>query len=164
MAAPTRYPSGVSVANRGSNVTIEAPFKQLIIPISFADGTTANDTGFQLPANSIIWPVVVVNVRALEATGTTKTIDIGLVTGSGQELTKGLSVASTGLVKASVLKGSITLGDSLTVDSGVGADVATGAEIGILTTALNVNWTPGSADFAELEADIILYYQEVRSV
>ncbi len=161
MASPTRLTSGIWAGPTG--LITEAPIRQISIPIDFSQGTTATNTSFTFPANAIVWPVVVLFVRALEATGTTKTIDVGISGGSGQEIAKEISVASNGLVKATVSKTGPTLGDTFTVDSGVGADVATGAEISVVLGGATVNWTPGSADFAELKADIHLFYQEARS-
>ena len=167
MASPTRFPSGVSVANRGSEILTEAPIKQAIIPIKASDGTAENVTSFVLPQNAVVLPNVLLNVRKAEVTGTTKTINVGTNSGAGGDADGygvGLDVATTGLKKATLLKGGVTLGALLFVDSGVAADVANAPEVDISSGGRAVSWTPASVNFAELEADIILEYREVRLV
>lgn len=161
MASPTRSTSGIWAGPTG--LITEAPIKQISIPIDFSDGTTANNTSFTFPPNAIVWPVVVLFVRAQEVTGTTKTINVGVTTGNGDDIAKGISVAASGLVKATLLKGNVTLGPGLQVDGGVGADTANVPEINVAWGGLTVTWAPGSADYAELKADIHLFYQEARS-
>lgn len=161
MASPTRSTSGIWAGPTG--LITEAPIKQISIPIDFSDGTTTNTTAFKFPPNTILWPVVLVFVRVAEATGTTKTINVGVTGGNGDDIVKGLSVASTGLVKATLAKAGPTLGQLLNVDGGVGADVATVPEIDVTSGGKDVTWAPGSANFAELKADIHLFYQEMRS-
>jgi len=182
MASPVRFPSGVSVSNRGTSIKRESILRSMVIPINFADGTTETDTTFNLPDTSIIEDVLV-NVITAEATGTTKTIDVGLLSsetgGDANGFAAAVSVASTGLVRP---EGTFTAGANETYLSAntrgvllatalAGADTATDvgtyAEKPHLTdslTAKSVSWTPGSTNFAELDAQIIILFREFRLV
>ncbi len=109
----SRFPGGIGVANRkyydtlnnvnGTSPSTETVLREMVIPISYLDGTAEVPTNFKFNT-----PVVVqscyLRVRTAEATGTTKTIKIGTATAdSGNPLVfiNGASVASTGLVTAS---------------------------------------------------------------
>ncbi len=163
MAQPTRLPGGLSVTNRGSNIQKEVVFNRRSIPISFADGTTETATGFSLPTDAIVHNVFLY-VKTAEATGTTKTIDVGTQGTSNDPdgYLDGVDVSSTGLVKGTLLNTGQTLGLLLTADEdGAGAlvpepDISAGGD--------EISWTPGSSDFAELEAEIIVEYEEVKDV
>ncbi len=104
-------------------------FKQIIeIPITLVASATEQSTGVILPTRCVVTSTIV-NVFTAEATGTTKTIDVGLLAGGGADLANDVSVASTGFV----------VGESGVVGSGD-----------------EVTYTLGSADYAELEAVILL--------
>lgn len=158
----SRFPSGLSASNKGSQIFTEVVRKSRIIPIDFADGTSETDTSFTLPTYAIVRNVLV-RVKTAEATGTTKTIDVGTNTSGVSDdpdgFLDGISVASTGLVGPTLVSTGQTRGALLRDDEdGAGAlvpnvDVSSGGAV--------VSWTPGSADFAELEADIIIEYDEV---
>lgn len=157
----TRLNKGLSVTNRGSAITTNVVNLTRVIPISYSAGTSENETAFALPASAIVKNVYL-RVKTAEATGGTKTIDVGTLStdsGDADGFLDGVSVASTGLVKGTLDNAGQTLGALLTVDSdGAGAlvpenDIASGGKV--------ITWTPGSNDFAELEADIIVEYQQV---
>lgn len=127
-----------------------------------ADGSET-DTGTDLPSDAIVTDVLL-NVTTPESTGTTKTIDVGLLSGESNGdadgFLDGVSVASAGWVKGTLASGGQTLGALLRTDeSGSSAFVP---EPHIIDTAVSVSYTAGSADFAELEAD--LYVRYLRAV
>jgi len=160
----TNFPNGISVSNKGSAIRSKLVEKSLVIPIKFGDGTTETATGFILPTNCIVKPEIVINVRVAEATGGTKTIDFGTDSGDSGDadgFANGVSVAATGLVKTTIVDGGVTLGAKLFVESGTGADVANAPEIDVSQGGKELTWTPGSNDFAELDADIIITYMEI---
>jgi hypothetical protein len=182
MANGTNFPTGISVANRDRTLSsqVNRVLKTKMIRIAFGDGTTETDTGFDLPSNGFVRDVWI-NVVTAEATGGTKTIDIGLLAsesgGDADGFADALSVAATGLVRAGV---TTTTGLNETYYSAntrgvmlsdflVGTDAA--SDFGLYTehphimgsvTARSISWTPGSADFAELVADIAIVYEEIR--
>lgn len=132
------------------------------------------DTGWDLPANSIVLDVFV-NVTTAEATGTTKTLDVGLLSsesgGDADGFLDGVSVASTGIVRgaATYTNGvnqnyisARTLG-VLLWDGLDGTDEAGDAGTGnptyhVVGTAKSVSYTAGSNDFAEFRGDIYIVY------
>ena len=69
------------------------------------------------------------DVETEETTGTTKTVSVGLVGGTGAEFLSGESVAAAGPV---------------------------GTPIGVAYSAANISYTLGSADFAELDATLVI--------
>ena len=125
-----------------------------------ADGNETR-TGWSLPANAVVKNVWL-NVGTAEATGTTKTINVGTDStdsGDADGYLTGVSVAGTGLVKGTLLNSGQTLGALLQVDEdGSGAVVP---EIDIASGGKEITYTAGSADFAELVADIYIEYIEV---
>lgn len=143
------------------------------IAIAHSDGTAETDTGWDIPANAAVLDVLV-HVTTAEATGATKTIDVG-TDGSGSNdpdgFVDGLSVAATGWKRpAPTLSGSpvifadATQGDLLwTVAAGTNADDRGAAmQFPDLTSGgESLTWTPGSADFAELHAEIYVLYVEL---
>lgn len=181
MSNGTNFPSGLSTTTRDLGVSINLVRKSRIIRINFADGTTETDTTFNLPSNGFVRDVYI-NVVTAEATGGTKTIDIGLLSsetgGDADGFADGISVAATGIVRPGV---TTTTGLNETYYSAntrgvmlsdflVGTDAA--SDFGIYTehphiiasvTAKSISWTPGSNDFAELVADIVIEYDEIRA-
>ena len=182
MANPVRFPSGVSVSNRGSGVNRELVLKHLVIPIGYGDGTTENDTTQNLPSTAIVEDVLV-NVTTAEATGGTKTLDVGLLSsetgGDANGFVAAVDVSSTGLKRP---EGTFTAGTNETylsantrgvllatalLGSNTATDVGTYAEKPFLTdsvTAKSVSWTPGSTDWAEFAGEIIIMYREVNTL
>jgi len=133
------------------------------INVTFAAGTGENDTGWDLPAiGSAIILGVFVNVNTAEATGATKTVDIGTLStdsGDADGFLDGVDVSSTGLVKGTLASGGQTLGAYLRVDESGGGVLV--PEPSVAYGSVSVTWTPGSADFAELDMDILINYVEI---
>ena len=133
---------------------------------------------FTLPTYAIVVDAFVL-VTTAEATGATKTLDVGTSTVSNDPdgFLDGVSVAATGIVKATatyttgsneVYFASSTYGDLLAPTQVAGTDLAT--DVGtyyeekndITSLGAVVSATPGSlADFAELVADVYVVYVEL---
>lgn len=118
-------------------------------------------TGWSLPAKAIVKKVWV-DVTTAEATGATKTIDVG-TDGSGSNdpdgFLNGVSVAVTGVKKGTLVNGGQTLGALLSVDEdGAGALVP---EEDITSGGDTITYTAGSADFAEFRGTIYIQYVEI---
>lgn len=124
-------------------------------------GTTEAPLTFTLPARSIV-TAVYLNVITAEATGTTKTLDIGTATadsGDPDGFLDGISVAATGVIRGTLLSSGQTLGALLRADeSGAGVLVP---EPYVNAAAKRVSVTAASANFAELVADLIIEYKEI---
>lgn len=118
------------------------------------------DSGWDLPADSVVTGVFV-NVRTAEATGTTKTLDVGLLSsesgGDADGLLDGISVAATGIKRGSLASTGQTLGALLREDEG-GTGELVPASGHIVGTAKSVTYTAGSNDFAEFRGDIYITY------
>jgi len=147
-------------------------------PIVRAAATTAQDTGFDLPTKGIVLGVYV-DVKTAEATGGTKTLDVGLAAGeAGGDLDgflDGVSVASIAVVQGLVTRttgsnevyfASSTRGllmASLTAGTDNAEDVGTYYEFPHVLngTAKSLVYAFGSNDFAELVADIWVHYLDL---
>lgn len=128
-----------------------------------SDGSE-QDTGFDLPSGAIVRDVFL-DVGTAESTGTTKTIDVGLLSsesgGDADGFLDGISVASTGIVYPTLDSGGQTLGALLSADEdGAGALVPESFNADSVTAA-SVSFTAASANFAELVADIVIVYDVV---
>lgn len=156
----------------GANIKIKK------LPVAFVASSAEQDTGWDLPANSLVLDVFV-QVTTVEATGTTKTIDVGLLSGeSGGDadgFLDGVSVATTTGIKRGIP--TITTGSNETffasTTRGVllsqffaGTDVA--ADSGtyyekphIVGVAKSVTWTLGSNNFAEFVGNIFIVYVQL---
>jgi hypothetical protein len=147
--------AGGSVTGQGSSTKK--------ITIGFADGTTETDTAWDIPSNALVREVYV-NVTTAEATGTTKTVDIGLLAsesgGNADGFIDGLSVATTGVIYPTLTTtatwGVLLLENGLATSEKVVVPHDAGS-----VTAKSISWTPGSNDFAELAADIYIVYDVV---
>lgn len=146
------------------------------IPVTRVAKTDEQDTGWALPTKAIVLDVLL-DVITKEATGGTKTVTVGtLSTASGDAdgyLNAG-SVADAGLVRG---KATITAGASesyfasttrgallatLVAGADVAGDVGTYYEFPDTTMGgKKISYSLGSADFAELVANIIVVYIEV---
>lgn len=135
------------------------------------------DTGWDFPDDAILLDVLVY-VREPEATGTTKTLDIGLKSGeSGGDadgFADGIPVETAGWVRpgATITAGAtenyvsaITRGAFLAphaiAGSNTAGDVGTYVEMPFLTssvTAKSLTYTAGSNDFDDFRGDIYLIY------
>lgn len=125
--------------------------------------TTETSTGFTLPAGAVVTDVYI-NVITAEATGTTKTLDVGTLSsasGDADGFLDGISVASQGVKKGTLLNTGQTRGLLMAVDeSGAGVLVP---ENYVNSTAIAVTVTAGSNNFAELVADLIIIYKEITN-
>jgi hypothetical protein len=142
-------------------------------PLTIVAAATSNDTAIVLPAKAIITNVWV-DVTTQEATGGTKTVDIGISGGDEDGLLAGVSVAAAGIIKgaptittgsnevyfASTTKGALMA--SLTAGTDVATDVGTYYEFDDVTSGgATIAYTLGSDDFAELVANVIVEYIEI---
>lgn len=121
------------------------------------------DTGFDLPAKAIIKDVWV-DVATAEATGGTKTLDVGLLSsetnGDADGFLNGVSVSTTGIKRGSLASGAQTLGAFLSIDEdGAGTLVPRPHVVG---SARSVTFTAGSSDFAEFRGSVFVHYIEVE--
>jgi hypothetical protein len=151
--------------------------RHLRVEIDHTGGSAEQDTGFDFAAGDIIQDVWVEVVTA-EATGTTKEIDVGLLSsesgGDTDGFIDGLSVATTGhkVTTQTITTGlqntylNATTRGALLRDFVQGEDVSNGGDgmmvqkPHIIATAKSLVYQLGSANFAELRAVIhVLYYQ-----
>ena len=163
----------LEVDPRDQNAVLAGLAQTAIIPIKVAKirlpivaATTETDTGFNLPAKGVVldcW----LDVRTFEATGTTKTVDVGLLTGeSGGDpdgFIDGLSVASSAGIKQPVLtKGSETVGALLKytiTDNGSATHPQRQWHV-LNGTARSVTYTLGANNFAEMVCDFVVVYMD----
>lgn len=137
--------------------------------------TTEVNTGYNLPANAILYDVFL-NVRTAEATGATKTVEVGLLSsesgGNASGFLNGVSVAATGPVVGAA---TVTVGGSNTyyasttkgaflakflAGANTAGDSGLNYETKFLTssvTAKTISFTRASA-FTTCEADIYVTY------
>lgn len=165
MANATEFTSGLAPQNKATDITIQSRMKRLIVPIGFADGTTENITDKVFPTSAIVKSVFVY-VEIAEVAGGTKTLNAGTDStsaGDADGFLVGVSVASTGLVKGTLVDGGVTLGALLFVESGTGADVANAPESDITSGGKAVSWTPASADWAEFKGFLIIEFDDIAS-
>lgn len=161
---PVRFYSGVALRPRSyvdslgnlRGVRSELAHREIVIPIKYTDGTALVTTNFKLPANSIITAYPRLYIRTAETAGTTKTIQVG-VGATAAALCNGLSVATAGLVQPTLTFGSVTLGTSLFVYGGT-TSTAPVFEPFIVAASAAITWTPASANFGTLDADLIIEY------
>lgn len=156
--------SGIQVTTSASELNVldlssaGAIKKYAVAPLTIVAAATAQDTAIVLPAKCVITNVFV-DVTTQEATGATKTVDIGISGGDENGLLDGVSVASAGIIKGTLASTGQTLGALLRTDEdGSGAlvpepDVSSGGE--------TICYTLGSDDFAELVANVIVEYIEI---
>lgn len=163
--AATRFTHGLTARNyfyknsAGQKITPghELILRQLVIPISAADGTGTNTTTVTVPANTIIMPYPIgINVLTAEATGGTKTIKVGVTSTTGA-LINALSVATTGFKQPDLTFGTNTLGTKLQVASATGT-LSPVPTPDVEAAAIALTWTPGSSDWVEFVGEIHLTY------
>lgn len=124
------------------------------------------DTGLDFPEKAIILPYPLVDVETAEATGGTKTLDVGLLSsesgGDADGLLNGVDVSATGIKKGTLLNTGQTLGALLSVDEdGAGALVP---EPHVVGDAVSLTFTAGDNDWAEFRGRIYVPYIEIVSV
>ncbi|MGH2738295.1 MAG: hypothetical protein ACRDHH_05720, partial [Actinomycetota bacterium] len=156
-----------------------APMKVAKIPITDL-GTGAKDTGFDLPTRGMVLNAIL-DVTTAEVTGSTKTVDVGLLAGEtggdADGFLDGVSTAATGALAGAMpvtdgtntnfFTAAPTLG-VLFFDGLLGADAA--ATPGVATrrphvlngTAKSVVYTLGSAH-TELVASIYVVYVDFQN-
>lgn len=177
---PTSLNDGVGGAFAGVFVgSMILRVKEIEITAAMIVGTEI-DTGFDLPANALLvdaW----INCRTAEATGATKTIDLGLLSsesgGDADGFMDGLSVAATGMKIPNWVQttgannnylgaaATHTIGALLTGLLIAGEDIAAGgdgfasrrAHASKSVTSKSVSITTGSA-FTEFKGSILLHY------
>lgn len=102
-------------------------------PITIVAATSEQDTGITLPAQGIVLSAYV-RVETAEATGLTKTVDLG-ITSNPDAIIDGASVAATG---------------------SVGQTAGAGELSSVPCAGSNITYALGSADFAELVATAVV--------
>ena len=151
--------------------------KVKVLPVTVVALATEQDTGWDLPAKSLILDVWL-DVTTLEATGGTKTIDVGTLTGDSGDpdgFCDAISVAATGRINAEgVISGSGADAFWNTNTRGVLLSIFQQGGDGNLDNAgvyaripcvdpgsVSMTYTLGSDDFAELVANICILYVEI---
>lgn len=151
------------------------------ISIGSAPTGAEQDSTWDLPAKALVTDVFV-DVTTAEATGATKTLDIGLLSsesgGDADGFAAGIDVSSTGIIRPGVTVitggtetyvGSWTRGLLLTAGAPL-AGANTGSDEGsyyekphptTAVTAKSVSYTSGSGDFVEFRGDIYIAYVEL---
>jgi hypothetical protein len=157
---------------------VGAAVKMRRIPITAAANTNENDTTFDIPDKSIVIDVIL-DVTTAEATASTKTVDIGLLSsesgGVADGFADGISTANIGLIRPEV---TVTTGGSETYFSattrgsflqnffaGANADGDSGVahnkpHLSTAVTAKSVSWTAGEAQ-TEFVGAILIFYIEI---
>jgi hypothetical protein len=133
------------------------------IPITTKTGSEV-DTGFDLPAKAVVLDVWV-DIRTLEATGSTKTIDVGLLSsetgGDADGFLDGVSTASALAAQGTTTQGTLTLGALLRDASGVSVAYSRKNHLSDSVDAKSVSYTLGSSH-TELVGDIHIWYAVLR--
>lgn len=132
--------------------------RTIIAEITATPTGAEQDTGVDLPNRGLVLAAFIETDTA-EATGATKTLDVGLLSsesgGDADGFLDGVSVAATGAQKGTLDSAVQTLGTLLHVDeSGAGVLVP---EAHVLNgTAKSLTYTAGSADWAEFRGRIVV--------
>lgn len=134
MASPTRF-TKIGAASQKAKIDLNGNernrgdyYRQTIaVVLKVVASGAAQDTGIIVPKGAAV--SVLLNITTAEATGVTKTIDVGLSGGTGAEFGNDLSVAATGVVL------------------GLSAPLVSGN---------TVTYTLGSADYVELDAELVI--------
>jgi hypothetical protein len=169
------FEGGVQI---GNPILGDALVKVKKLEINSAPSGAEQDTGFDLPVKGIVLDVWL-DVRTAEATGGTKTINIGLLAsesgGDTDGFAVGIDVSTTGLKKAvaTVTAGasetyfaSTTRGALLTTflaGSDVATDVGTNYETphNLNGTARSVVYDADDSDWVEFRGDIYIAYMDL---
>jgi hypothetical protein len=169
--------AGVSSRDGFSSGGVLLP-KMKKLSINSAPGSAETDTGWDLPPKAIVLDVFV-HVRVAEATGATKTIDVGVLSsesgGDADGFVDGLSVATIGLLRPTrtITTGSNTKFVAASPTRGVLlADHQAGTDVDqdeglyiekpfIVAAARSVTYTVGSSGFVEFRGDIYILYFEI---
>jgi len=162
----------------GNDVSaVGAGIKLKVLPLTVVAAATEQDTGWDLPAKSLILDVWL-DVTTLEATGTTKTVDVGTLSsdsGDANGFLDAVSVAAAGRINGeAVISGTganafwntNTRGVLLSIfQQGAAGDADNGGVYARIPCtdpgSLSVTYTLGSDDFAELVANVCILYVEI---
>lgn len=150
----------VAELNQMDQSAVGAISKVQKFAITAAPDGTEQDTTIVLPAKAIVKRVWI-DVTAAEATGGTKTIDVGTkdISNDPNGFIAGASVAATGQVKGTLLNTGQTLGALLCVDEdGAGALVP---EDDLTSSGATLTYTAGDTDWVEFRGTIYCEYIEI---
>ena len=142
------------------------PILDYKVRLPIVAAATAQDTLLVIPAGAIIYPYPYIEVLTAEATGATKTVDVGVSGNGANSFLDGVSVAATGKIPGAATYtvgsndtyfASSTLGALLALIKLAGADVVGDngvylVEPYFVASPITVDYTLGSDDFAELDA------------
>lgn len=128
-------------------------YKKVRMPIVAT--TAARVTELIIPAGAIIVPGSFIKVLTAEATGATKTVDIGISGGDADGFIDGLSVAAAGTILPTLADGAATVGVLNSVDESGGDLVPEGY---VCTAATTITYKLGSDDFAEMDAWVYIAF------
>lgn len=137
------------------------------LAISSTPTGSEQDTTWDLPSKAVVLDAYV-DVTTAEATGATKTLDVGTLSGeSGGDadgFIDGVSVSTTGVKQISLVSGSVTRGVLLkeTVTGSGSATHSSPRPYSVsANTARSVSYTAGSNDFNEFRGSIYIVYMEI---
>ena len=134
MANPSRFRKiGLTGRSSASTNTLDSSLQTFEAPVTIVASTAEQDTGITLPAQGIVIGASV-RVETAEATGLTKTIDVG-ITSNADAIIDGASVSAVGTV---------------------GKTAGAGELASVSCAGSNITYALGSADFAELDATILV--------
>ena len=159
LSTRTKY-SGSASQTDFSKLQADTKFIRHTAVIRCDAQTTETQTGFTLPATAIVHDVML-NIITVDAT---ETVDVGTQGTSNDPngFLAAASLATAGLVKGSLLDGSVTRGALLQEESGTAADVALTKTDDITAGGDPVSYTC-SAGSDTAVFDIIIDYTEVVS-
>jgi hypothetical protein len=133
------------------------------VPLADKNDTDEHDTGYDLKAGDIVKNVYV-QVFTAEATATTKTIDVGMLSsesgGDADGYLDGVSTAATGMVQGTLINTGQTRGALLRVDESGGGVLVPHQHV--VAAAVSIAYTLGEAA-TELDADIIVEFYRPAS-
>ena len=144
----------------GLDASVIAVSKFQKFAISAAPDGSEQDTTIILPAKAIVKRVIL-DITAAEATGGTKTIDIGTkdVSNDPNGYLAGVSCAATGLFEGLLDSGAQTLGALLVIDEdGAGALVR---RDDLASFGATITFTAGDTDWVEFRGTIYVEYVEL---
>lgn len=152
--------------------SVAGQMEMVSIPIDVVASTSEQDTGYDIPDDAIVYDVFI-KVDTAEATGGTKTIDVGTLSsdsGDADGFLDGVSTAGTGVVRgvptftagssetyfASSTKGAL-LAPTKVAGSDTATDVGTYLELPCTDPgSQSVTYTLGSNDWSEFVGSIVI--------
>lgn len=141
---------------------IKSGFAQAVyaytIPVSAPANGSETDTGYDLPADGVVLDMYLI-VDTAEATGGTKTLNVGLLAsesgGDADGFMVGVSCATAGYVITSLASGGQTRGALLRADESGGGVLVPEPHSLASVTAKSVSITAGSADWEEFQGRLV---------